>query len=132
MIEDSARTIYIEWGAKFLCDAPKIDILAMKFAVAIMERMHVVAALVSSAEAKITGAWHKRLYNCARRRANPTNEALGTSASTTARAAAPIQQTRSRRAEHRMCRRSRRRKASPTKRKEIGLRFRRAKRSPSR
>ncbi|KAF5408659.1 MAG: hypothetical protein Udaeo2_11470 [Candidatus Udaeobacter sp.] len=28
-----------------------------------MEKMHVVAAFVSNAEAKISGAWHKCLYN---------------------------------------------------------------------
>ena len=34
-----------------------------KASVVVMEKIHVVAAFVSNAEAKISGAWHKRLYN---------------------------------------------------------------------
>src|SRR5690242_4453326 len=31
--------------------------------IAILKKMHVVVAFVSNAETKISGAWHKRLYN---------------------------------------------------------------------
>jgi hypothetical protein len=38
-----------------------------KGSVVVMEKIHVVAAFVSNAEAKISGAWHKRLYNLSER-----------------------------------------------------------------
>ena len=63
VIKNCPRAINVKWRAKFLGCASKIDIFAVKLAVAVMEKMHVAAAFVSSAEAKISGAWHKRLYN---------------------------------------------------------------------
>ncbi len=40
-----------------------IENCSVEMPVAITKGMHVVAALVLNAEAKISGAWHKRLYN---------------------------------------------------------------------
>lgn len=51
MIEDGAGAIYIKRRPKFLRDPGKIDIFAVKLAIAVMERMHLisVAAAVSAA-----------------------------------------------------------------------------------
>jgi hypothetical protein len=40
MIENRARAVDIKWGPKLFGDPPKIDILAVKLAVAIPKRMH--------------------------------------------------------------------------------------------
>jgi hypothetical protein len=50
MIEDSARAINIERGAELLGHTGQIDILPVKFPIAVMKRMHVGAALVANAE----------------------------------------------------------------------------------
>ena len=63
MIENSARAVNISGRAKFLRHALKIYVFAAETSVAVMKKMHVVAAFVPNAEAKISGAWHQRLYN---------------------------------------------------------------------
>src|SRR4026208_2265249 len=73
VIKNCCRAVNINRRAELLRHADKIDILAVQMPVAITKGMHVVAAFVSNAEAKISGAWHKRLYHL---RAHPPPPAL--------------------------------------------------------
>src|SRR5438309_11070721 len=61
MIENSARAVNISGRAKFLRHGLKIYVFAAETSVAVMKKMHVVAAFVPNGEAKISGAWHQRL-----------------------------------------------------------------------
>ena len=64
VIEDCSRAVNVRGRAKFLRHAGKIDIFAVKLAVQIIKKMHVVAAVAATtADIKLSGAWHKRLYN---------------------------------------------------------------------
>ena len=53
----------INRSAEALRHARQIDAFTVELSVAVMKKMHVVAVFVPNAEAKISGAWHQRLYN---------------------------------------------------------------------
>src|SRR5437867_5899539 len=64
VVEDCSRAVNIRGRTEFLGDACEIDVFTVKGPVVIVKRMHVVATdAAATVENKISGAWHKRLYN---------------------------------------------------------------------
>jgi hypothetical protein len=65
VIEDCSRAVNVRGRAKFLRQARKIDIFAVKLAVLIVKKMHVVAAVAAeNMQSKASGARRgERLYN---------------------------------------------------------------------
>ena len=62
MIEDCPGAINVERRSKFVGHARKIDIFSVKFPVAVMKRMHVVAANVSKLEHQALGTSASTIY----------------------------------------------------------------------